>query len=219
MFIFPPKILLAIGISLLFHLLSAYFYLDKNSLLSSQRNSQTIKTTFTLLTDRTSHLTTFPQYSLSSLSVKNDKKEQIVATQKEYISNIKPSSDSIVRTYDLGNEKFNPSGLDDRVYLDYIATIHKKIEQMGARLYPQDQSGKKMLGQLTILLTVGAKGNVQACQVTHSSKNLALDEAACQIVDAAQPFGPFPSSMVQLSHEITFPKRMLFIAEDGMTID
>jgi len=83
-------------------------------------------------------------------------------------------------------------------YAMYYKTLQKRIEDVGTLNFPQ-KNGRKLYGQLVLSIPVFQDGTIYTkeggIEVTTSSKNPALDQAAIDIVRRAAPFGKFPPNM------------------------
>ena len=84
-------------------------------------------------------------------------------------------------------------------YAMYYKTLQKRIEDVGTLNFPQ-KNGRKLYGQLVLSIPVFQDGTIYdkegGIEVTTSSKNPALDQAAIDIVRRAAPFGKFPPNML-----------------------
>jgi protein TonB len=80
----------------------------------------------------------------------------------------------------------------------YYKAMQRKIEEVGTLNFPQ-RNGRKLYGELTILIPVSADGTLYEVEggprVEKSSGNITLDSAAVRIVRRAAPFGAFPPRM------------------------
>ena len=83
-------------------------------------------------------------------------------------------------------------------YAMYYKTLQKRIEDVGTLNFPQ-KNGRKLYGQLVLSIPVFQDGTIYdkegGIEVTTSSKDPALDQAAIDIVRRAAPFGKFPPNM------------------------
>lgn len=83
-------------------------------------------------------------------------------------------------------------------YAMYYKTLQKRIEDVGTLNFPQ-KDGRKLYGQLVLSIPVFQDGTIYdregGIEVSKSSNNPALDQAAIAIVRRAAPFGRFPPNM------------------------
>ena len=80
------------------------------------------------------------------------------------------------------------------VEASYLASWVQKIEQTGNLNYPSEARLKKLDGRLRMSVRINAAGEMLDMQITRSSGNSILDEAARQILRMAQPFPPSPTN-------------------------
>ncbi|EHR73046.1 TonB family protein [Burkholderiales bacterium JOSHI_001] len=102
----------------------------------------------------------------------------------------------------------------EEIYALYYDSLRRKIEERGTRDFPEYQ-GKKLYGELTMNVTVDAKGRVVEAEVVRPSKSKLLDRRAMAIVQAASPFGPFSTAMKSQADQIVVTSRFRFTREDG----
>ncbi|MBI5907270.1 MAG: energy transducer TonB, partial [Burkholderiales bacterium] len=69
----------------------------------------------------------------------------------------------------------------EEVYAVYYDTLRRKIEEKGTVNFPE-QAGKKLYGELTMVLTINFDGRVLSTEVAETSGNLTLDRRAQSIV-------------------------------------
>lgn len=77
----------------------------------------------------------------------------------------------------------------------YQADWRLKVERIGNLNYPAEARRLGLHGAVTLEVTIGADGSLQAQRVTRSSGSPVLDEAARRIVELASPFPPFPAAL------------------------
>lgn len=78
----------------------------------------------------------------------------------------------------------------------YVDAWREKIERVGTLNYPQDGQGRKLYGQLRLVVELRSDGSLEEARVDKSSGNTRLDEAALRILKLAAPFGPFPPAIL-----------------------
>ena len=101
------------------------------------------------------------------------------------------------------------------VYAVYYDHLRRRIEDRGTRDFPQNQ-GHKLYGELTMNITVDARGRVLATEVVRGSGDKLLDRRAQAIVVAASPYGTFSMPMLRLADQIIVTSRFRFTREDGL---
>lgn len=103
----------------------------------------------------------------------------------------------------------------EEVYALYYDHLRRRIEERGTRDFPEYR-GRKLYGELTMNVTVDARGRVVDAEVVRSSGNRQLDRRAVAIVQAAAPYGPFSNAMRQQADQIVVTSRFRFSREDGL---
>lgn len=103
----------------------------------------------------------------------------------------------------------------EAVYAIYYDQLRRRIEDRGTRDFPESK-GRKLYGELTMNLTVDARGRVIDTDVVRSSGNTLLDQRAMAIVRAASPFGLFGPEMRQHADQIVVTSRFRFTRDDGL---
>jgi protein TonB len=88
------------------------------------------------------------------------------------------------------------------VEASYLASWVEKIEHTGNLNYPREARLKNLNGRLRMTVRLNAKGEVIDMQITSSSGQPVLDEAARQILRMAQPFAPFSDELRERADQI-----------------
>jgi periplasmic protein TonB len=92
----------------------------------------------------------------------------------------------------------------------YLAQWVSKIEHIGNLNYPAEAEVNKISGRLRMNVRLNALGQVISAEVTKSSGQKLLDEAARRIVRLAQPFPPFPAELKQRADQIVIVRTWEF---------
>lgn len=103
----------------------------------------------------------------------------------------------------------------EAVYAIYYDVLRRRIEERGTRNFPEDK-GRKLYGELTMIVTVDARGNVLETEVVQGSGNHNLDRRAQAIVRAAAPFGDFSAAMRAQADQIVVVSRFRFTRDEGL---
>lgn len=103
----------------------------------------------------------------------------------------------------------------EEVYAIYYDALRRKIEEKGTVNFPE-AAGKKMYGELTMLLTVNHDGQVLSTEVVMTSGNLSLDRRAQAIVRSTGPFGIFSEAMRRKADQIVVVSRFKFTRDDAL---
>lgn len=101
----------------------------------------------------------------------------------------------------------------EEVYAVYYDQLRQKIERKGSDNFPV-AAGKKLYGQLTMILTVNHDGRILATEVVQGSGNLTLDRQAQAIASKAGPFGAFSAAMRRRADQIVLVSRFKFTRDE-----
>ena len=103
----------------------------------------------------------------------------------------------------------------EEVYAIYYDKLRHKIEDKGTANFPT-LNGHKLYGELTVNLTIDARGRIVESEIVHSSDSRFLDQRAMAIAHAAAPFGNFSADMKSKADQIVVTSRFRFTKADGM---
>ncbi len=103
----------------------------------------------------------------------------------------------------------------EEVYALYYDNLRRRIEDRGTRDFPE-YKGQKLYGELTMNLTIDARGRVIEADVVRPSRSPQLDRRAVAIVYAAGPFGNFSNAMRNQADQIVVTSRFRFTRTDGL---
>ena len=103
----------------------------------------------------------------------------------------------------------------EAVYAIYYDVLKRRIEERGTRNFPEDK-GKKLYGDLVMLIWVDARGRVLETEIVQGSGQRALDQRAQAIVRAAGPFGPFTEAMRKQADQIAVVSRFHFTRDEAL---
>ena len=112
-------------------------------------------------------------------------------------------------------KRFVSPATREEVYAVYYDALKRKIEDEGTENFPQ-VGGKKLYGELTMIVTVDAKGHVVDTEVVESSGNRMLDRQAAAIARAAGPFGNFTPAMRRQAEQISVVSRFKFTRDETL---
>jgi len=103
----------------------------------------------------------------------------------------------------------------EEVYAVYYDSLRRRIEERGTHNFPE-LAGRKLYGELTMIVTVNHDGKVLDTEVVESSGNRTLDRRAATIARAAAPFGRFNGAMRRKADQIVVVSRFKFTREDTL---
>jgi len=105
----------------------------------------------------------------------------------------------------------------EAVYATYYDQMRNAIQDKGNANFPEHQ-GKKLYGELVMLLTINHDGQLLSAEVLQTSGNPTLDRQAQAIASAAAPFGPFSPQLRERSDQIAIVSRFTFTREHSLGI-
>ena len=103
----------------------------------------------------------------------------------------------------------------EEVYAIYYDSLRRKIEERGTANFPE-LAGKKLYGELTMIVTVNSDGQILATEVIETSGNLTLDRRAQAIVKGTGPFGRFSDVMRRKADQIMVISRFKFTRDETL---
>lgn len=102
----------------------------------------------------------------------------------------------------------------EEVYAVYYDDLRRKIEERGTTNFPE-AAGRKLYGELTMVITVNHSGTVLSTEIVQSSGNPTLDRRAQAIVRGLA-FGRFSEAMRRRADQIVVVSRFRFTREGGL---
>jgi len=102
----------------------------------------------------------------------------------------------------------------EEVYAIYYDDLRRKIEERGTTNFPE-AAGRKLYGELTMVITVNHSGAVLSTEIVQSSGNPTLDRRAQAIVRGLA-FGRFSEAMRRRADQIVVVSRFRFTRESGL---
>ena len=103
----------------------------------------------------------------------------------------------------------------EEVYALYYDELRRKIEDHGTIHFPHE-GGKKLYGELTMLITVNRDGRVLDAEVVESSGKRQLDRRARAIVQALS-FNRFSEGMLRRADQIVVVSRFKFTRDETLS--
>ena len=103
----------------------------------------------------------------------------------------------------------------EEVYAVYYDSLRRKIEDRGTNHFPE-LAGKKLYGELTMIVTVNFDGRILATEVAETSGNLTLDRRARAIVKGSGPFEKFTDAMRRRADQIVVVSRFKFTRDETL---
>jgi periplasmic protein TonB len=111
-------------------------------------------------------------------------------------------------------KRFISPATREAVYAAYYDTVRRKIEDHGTRNFPQ-AGGRKLYGELTMVMTINHDGRVLTTEVVQSSGNPTLDRRSEAIVQSLA-FGAFDTAMRQRADQIVVVSRFRYARDETL---
>jgi protein TonB len=148
--------------------------------------------------------------SKSELMQREEKRQQLTKLLAEIERRINSENSRPKKRY------ISPSTREE-VYAVYYDSLRHTIEDRGTENFPS-ANGKKLYGDLTMIVTVNFDGRVLGTEVVESSGNAALDRRAAAIARTSGPFGPFSPAMRRQADQILVVSRFRFTRDDAARV-
>ncbi len=103
----------------------------------------------------------------------------------------------------------------EEAYAIYYDKVRRAIEDKGTENFPA-VAGKKLYGELSMLITINFDGKILATEIVASSGNKTLDRRAEVIAKSAGPFGPFNDSLRAKAEQIVMSSRFNFTRDETL---
>ncbi len=103
----------------------------------------------------------------------------------------------------------------EKVHALYYDRLRRRIEDRGTERFPE-LDGRKLYGQLVMMITVNHDGQLLVLQLVQSSGNPALDRRAEAIARSAGPFGQFNEAMRRDADQLVISARFNFTREETL---
>lgn len=112
-------------------------------------------------------------------------------------------------------KRFISPATREEVYAVYYDIVRRKIEERGTSNFPE-VNGRKLYGELTMMLTVNHDGRVFDTEVVESSGSRHLDRLAEAIAQSSGPFEAFGLSMRNRADQLIMVSRFRFTREETL---
>ena len=103
----------------------------------------------------------------------------------------------------------------EEVYAVYYDHLRRSIEDKGTENFPET-GGKKLYGELTMVVTVNFDGQILKTEIVESSGSRTLDRRAEAIARSAAPFGRFNEAMRRKADQIVVISRFKFTRDETL---
>ncbi|MDI3382495.1 energy transducer TonB [Xenophilus aerolatus] len=111
--------------------------------------------------------------------------------------------------------RFVSPATKEATYAVYVDALRRKIEARGTERFPQ-AGGKKLYGELTMIVSVNFDGALLGTEIVQSSGNRELDRRAQAIVASIGNFGRFTDAMRRQTDQLLMPSRFKFTRDETL---
>jgi protein TonB len=132
--------------------------------------------------------------------------------QRQLTRELAQIEQKVQRTQGGPRKRFISPATREAVYALYYDKLRRTIETRGTLNFPQ-VNGQKLYGQLTMAITVDARGRLVQTEVARTSGQPLLDQRAVAIVRSAAPFHVFSANMRRQADQILVVTRFQFSKE------
>ena len=149
-----------------------------------------------------------PASQSNASSEQEDKRRQLIKLLAEIEKRINEENSR-------PKKRFISPATREEAYAIYYDTLRRKVEDKGTENFPE-QGGKKLYGELVMIITVNHDGSVLDTEVVQSSGQPLLDSRAQAIARASGPFGVFNTAMRQRADQIAVVSRFKFTRDQTL---
>ena len=150
---------------------------------------------------------TVPSYDLVQAE-REEKRKQLIKILAEIEKRINEENARPKKRY------ISPATREE-VYAIYYDSLRRKIEDRGTTNFPE-LAGKKLYGELTMIVTINFDGRILATEVAQTSGNPTLDRRARAIVKGTGPFEKFTDAMRRKADQIVVVSRFKFTRDETL---
>lgn len=102
-----------------------------------------------------------------------------------------------------------------KVHALYYHGFKRKVEELGTRNFPSAE-GQKLYGDLTMTVSLNARGEVIEAKILESTGNARLDKMAVAIVFSGAPYGDFTEAMLKKFQILVIVSRFSFTRDNNL---
>ncbi len=115
-------------------------------------------------------------------------------------------------------KKFIGARVEEYRFAQYVEDWRQKIERIGNLNYPAAAKGR-LYGSLVLTVIIKANGDLDRVEVSRSSGQSLLDDAARRIVQMASPYAAFPESIRRDTDVLEITRTWTFTNTDRLRSD
>lgn len=182
---------------------------ERQKKLDAMQEQQTV-----MLTQLRKQLSLMPQFDPREQSQQQDREQQ-EQKRKQLIKLLAEIEKRINEENARPKKRYISPATREEVYAVYYDGLRRKVEDKGTENFPEHK-GKKLYGELVMVLTVNHDGRVLDTEIVQGSGIPQLDTRAQAIARAAGPFGHFGPAMRAKADQIAVVSRFKFTREQTL---
>ena len=167
-----------------------------------------------MLTQVRKQLSSMPQFDPREAANQRDREQQD-EKRKQLIKLLAEIEKRINEENARPKKRYISPATREEVYAVYYDGLRRKVEDKGTENFPE-HAGKKLYGELVMVMTVNHDGRVVETEIVQGSGNRQLDTRAQAIARAAGPFGHFGPAMRARADQIAVVSRFNFTREQTL---
>ena len=167
-----------------------------------------------MLTQLRQQVSALPQFDPRKAAQQQDREQQ-EDKRKQLIKLLAEIEKRINEENARPKKRYISPATREEVYAVYYDALRRKVEDKGTENFPE-LGGRKLYGELVMVLTINYDGRVLGTEVVQSSGNPQLDNRAQAIARAAGPFGHFGPAMRAKADQIAVVSRFNFTREQTL---
>ncbi|MDO4969224.1 MAG: TonB family protein, partial [Comamonadaceae bacterium] len=182
---------------------------ERQKKLDALQEQQTV-----LLTQLRKQLAALPEFDPREVSRQQDQEQQ-EQKRKQLVKLLAEIEKRINEENARPKKRYISPATREEAYAVYYDALRRKVEDKGTENFPEHQ-GRKLYGELVMVLTVNHDGHVLDTEIVQGSGNPQLDQRAQAIARAASPFGHFGPAMRAKADQIAVVSRFKFTRDQTL---
>jgi protein TonB len=115
-------------------------------------------------------------------------------------------------------KKFIGARVEEYRFAQYVEDWRVKVERVGNLNYPSAAKGR-LYGSLVLTAVIKSDGNLDRVEISRTSGQKVLDDAARRIVEMAAPYPPFPEAIRRDTDILEISRTWSFTSSDRLQAD
>ena len=116
----------------------------------------------------------------------------------------------------LPRRKFIGARTQEFRFAQYVDDWRAKVERVGNLNYPEQARRQRIFGSLQLTVSIRSDGSVENIEVSRSSGQAVLDDAAKRIVSMAAPYAAFPPDIRRDTDILSITRTWTFTQSDKL---